>query len=183
MNHEEVRHLIKHALVEAAFPSMLVSGGQTGADRAALDFAIDRGLDHAGYCPKGRKSEDGPLPDHYQLTETKSADYPERTRLNVEMADATVVFHPDGQVSRGSALTVRHARKVGKPYVVLGHFPDVAADAADLSAFLVLQTPQGAQRRRLARILPARPLCPRHESPGGGGRAAERGVRTKQKCG
>jgi ADP-ribosylglycohydrolase len=56
-------------------PSKIVSGGQTGADRAALDWAIKRGIPHGGWCPKGRKSEDGPIDVRYQLNETPRADY------------------------------------------------------------------------------------------------------------
>lgn len=56
----------------------LVSGGQTGADRAALDVAIRKGFPHGGWCPKGRKAEDGPLGEQYQLTETPSASYLQR---------------------------------------------------------------------------------------------------------
>ena len=120
---------------------MLISGGQTGADRAALDFAIEHKIGQAGYCPKDRKAEDGPIPDFYHLEETPSGDYPERTKLNVEMADATVIFHPIGRISRGFALTARHAKKVGKACVVLGHFPNVQADGDALIAFLVRHTP------------------------------------------
>jgi len=59
----------------------IISGGQTGADRAALDFAIEHGLPHGGWCPKGRRAEDGTIPDHYQLKETPSEDYQQRNRM------------------------------------------------------------------------------------------------------
>ena len=52
----------------------IVSGGQTGADRAALDFAIGHGIPHGGWCPKGRKAEDGPIDPRYELTETPCTD-------------------------------------------------------------------------------------------------------------
>lgn len=123
-------------------PSIIVSGGQTGADRAALDFAIARGITHAGYCPRGRKAEDGRIPATYNLEETRSADYPERTKLNVDTADATVIFHPAGMSSRGSALTARHAKKAGKPCLILGAFPNVEADATQLATFLRLHSPK-----------------------------------------
>ena len=58
------------------------SGGQTGADRAGLDVAIAAGIPNGGWCPKGRKAEDGPIPDRYNLTETKSASYLTRTEWN-----------------------------------------------------------------------------------------------------
>ena len=124
------------------FPVLIVSGGQTGANRAALDFAKAHGISHAGFCPKGRKAEDGRIPDDYNLDETPSAAYPERTKLNVEMADATVIFDPPGHSSHGSALSARHAKKIGKPCAVLPHFPDLQADGALLGAFLEQHGPQ-----------------------------------------
>lgn len=57
----------------------IVSGGQIGVDRAALDWAIEHGLPHGGWCPKGRIAEDGPIDSRYELQETKSAKYPQRT--------------------------------------------------------------------------------------------------------
>src|SRR5687768_1765349 len=70
----------------------IISGGQTGADRAALDFAIAHGLGHGGWCPRGRRAEDGPIPDRYRLRETAEADYAVRTRENVMDSDATLIF-------------------------------------------------------------------------------------------
>jgi Circularly permutated YpsA SLOG family len=67
----------------------IVSGGQTGADRAGLDFAMEVGLDHGGYVPKGRKAEDGRIDDRYQLTELATTSYPVRTRRNVMESDGT----------------------------------------------------------------------------------------------
>ncbi len=115
----------------------IVSGGQTGADRAALDVALELGLDCGGWCPRGRLAEDGPIPERYPLRETTSAEYPPRTKKNVEDADATVIFDaPTGRPSRGTALTVRCCREAGKPHLVLSGFPDVQADVAQLAAFL-----------------------------------------------
>ena len=65
----------------------IVSGGQTGADRAGLDFALEVGLEHGGYVPKGRKAEDGRIDDRYHLTELNSASYPVRTRRNARESD------------------------------------------------------------------------------------------------
>ena len=76
---------------QAAFPQVF-AGGQTGADRAALDWTIANGIPHGGWCHKGRKAEDGRIPDDYGLQETASADYPERTEKNVMDSDGTVVF-------------------------------------------------------------------------------------------
>ncbi|MGI8605082.1 MAG: YpsA SLOG family protein [Verrucomicrobiales bacterium] len=64
-------------------PIRIISGGQTGADRAALDWAIANGVPHGGWCPKGRLAEDGPIPDRYQLTETPTANYLQRNEWNV----------------------------------------------------------------------------------------------------
>ena len=72
-------------------PIKIVSGGQTGADRAALDWAIDHGTAHGGWCPRGRRAEDGAIPARYLLNETPSARYEERTEWNVRDSDGTVI--------------------------------------------------------------------------------------------
>ena len=96
----------------------IVSGGQTGADRAALDWAIARQVPHGGWCPAGRLAEDGLIPDHYQLRETPSAAYPERTRLNVEDSDATLIVSPH-PLEGGTLLTIKHAEEVDKPMLIV----------------------------------------------------------------
>jgi hypothetical protein len=93
----------------------LVSGGQTGADRAALDVAIRHGFPHGGWCPKGRKAEDGPIGRQYQLEETPSASYLQRTEWNVRDTDGTVVFTLSKDVTGGSLRTIDFARKHKKP--------------------------------------------------------------------
>src|SRR5512139_1952957 len=70
-----------------ALVEKIVSGGQTGADRAGLDFAIEHGIPHFGWCPKGRKAEDGSIDWRYDLKETPSSDYPQRTEWNVRDSD------------------------------------------------------------------------------------------------
>ena len=70
----------------------IISGGQTGADRAALDVAIKLGIRHGGWIPKGRKTEDGPLSDKYQLQEMPTASYPARTEQNVIDSDGTLII-------------------------------------------------------------------------------------------
>jgi hypothetical protein len=70
----------------------VISGGQTGADRAGLDFAIETGLEHGGYVPRGRKAEDGRIDDRYNLFELSTSSYPARTRRNIEESDGTVIF-------------------------------------------------------------------------------------------
>jgi len=100
----------------------IISGGQTGADRAALDWAISAGVPHGGCCPKGRRAEDGPIPPQYQLKETASADYPARTERNVLDSDGTVIISIEASLgSRGSALTQRLAEKHHKPWIHI-HF-------------------------------------------------------------
>ena len=111
---------------QAAFPQVF-AGGQTGADRAALDWAIANGIPHGGWCPKGRKAEDGRIPDDYRLQETASADYPERTEKNVTDSDGTAIFTVATKLGRGSGLTVKLAQKHGKPCLhIHGHTPQPA---------------------------------------------------------
>lgn len=92
----------------------IVSGGQTGADRAALDWAIAHGIDHGGWCPKGRRAEDGPLAPRYVLRETESSDYLERTRRNVEDSDGTLILNL-GPIQGGTLSTQRFVDELGKP--------------------------------------------------------------------
>src|SRR5947209_13063019 len=93
----------------------IVSGGQTGVDRAALDVALELGLPCGGWCPRGRRAEDGPLPARYPLTETSWEGYPQRTRWNVRDSDGTLIL-TRGQPDRGTALTIKLAQRLGKPY-------------------------------------------------------------------
>jgi hypothetical protein len=88
----------------------IVSGGQTGADRAALDFAIKHKIPHGGWVPKGRLAEDGQLPKKYKLTEMPTTDYQKRTEQNVIDSDGTVIFS-HGRLSGGSAYTEKMAEK------------------------------------------------------------------------
>ncbi|WP_213455635.1 putative molybdenum carrier protein [Thiocapsa sp.] len=92
----------------------VVSGGQTGVDRAALDAAIALGLPIGGWCPRGRRGEDGPIPERYALRETPSTNYAERTEWNVRDSDATLILHR-GPMSGGTRLTAERARRLGKP--------------------------------------------------------------------
>lgn len=70
----------------------IISGGQTGADRAALDFAIKMYLPHGGWVPKGRLSEDGPIDDHYQFKEMNTGSYPKRAEWKVTDSDGTLIL-------------------------------------------------------------------------------------------
>lgn len=97
----------------------LVSGGQTGADRAALDVAAELGLATGGWVPRGRRAEDGVIPERYAgLVETESAAYEERTERNVRDSDATLVL-AYGPPTGGTAWTVEIARSLGRPLLVL----------------------------------------------------------------
>jgi hypothetical protein len=98
----------------AAFFTRIVSGGQTGVDRAALDVALELGLPCGGWCPKGRRAEDGPIDPRYPLAETPTDEYPQRTEWNVRDSDGTLVLTL-GRPDRGTALTVALARRLGKP--------------------------------------------------------------------
>lgn len=94
----------------------IISGGQTGVDRAALDAAIRLGVPHGGWIPKGRLTEDGPLPATYALKETATAAYAERTEKNVVDADGTLIISR-GELCGGSAYTREMAAKHGRPYL------------------------------------------------------------------
>ncbi|MBF0283047.1 MAG: putative molybdenum carrier protein [Magnetococcales bacterium] len=110
-----------------AQPFTILSGGQTGVDRAALDVALELGLPCGGFCPRGRRAEDGQLPARYPLQETASTGYPERTRLNVRHSDATLVLL-SGPPGKGVTLTIDLANRQGKPLMVVNlDEPDAAA--------------------------------------------------------
>lgn len=97
-------------------PLKIISGGQTGVDRAALDWAIANGFESGGYVPKGRRAEDGRIPDSYaNLIETGS-DVADRTKQNVIHSDATLILS-EGELSGGSKLTFELAIAHGKPFL------------------------------------------------------------------
>ena len=94
----------------------IVSGGQTGADRAAFDFALENNLAISGFVPKNRRAEDGRLSDDYpNLTETATRNYAVRTELNVQNSDATLIVS-HGALTGGSLLTRKFAVKLQKPF-------------------------------------------------------------------
>src|ERR1019366_2064013 len=97
----------------------IISGGQTGADRAALDWAIKNGILHGGWCPKGRRAEDGPIDARYQLKETPSSDPVQRTEWNARDSDGTVIFSVGKRLSGNSFETLDFAIKHQKPYLHL----------------------------------------------------------------
>ena len=93
----------------------IVSGCRTGADRAALDWAIDNAMPYGGWCPKGRKAEDGPIDARYQLRESSSANYLQRTEWNIRDSDGTVIFTIKPELTGGSKRTAEFAAKHRKP--------------------------------------------------------------------
>ena len=108
----------------------IISGGQTGTDRAALDFAIKHNIPpHGGWIPRGRKAEDGPLPHGYHLKEMPTAAYPKRMEQNVRDSDGTVIIS-HGRLTGGSAFTAAMARRHKRPWLRL----DMARTTVDEAA-------------------------------------------------
>jgi hypothetical protein len=92
----------------------IVSGGQTGVDRAALDAAESRAVDAGGWCPSGRRAEDGTIPARYPLKETPNEAYEQRTAWNVRDSDGTLII-TQGTMEGGTKLTAKEARDRQKP--------------------------------------------------------------------
>jgi hypothetical protein len=112
----------------AWLPGVILSGGQTGADRAALDWAIRHRIVHGGWCPRGRAAVDGPIACRYQLRETESDGYRQRTKLNVQDSDATLILNT-GDMDGGTFQTVRFARAMGRPRLAI-QLDEVTEEAA-----------------------------------------------------
>jgi hypothetical protein len=96
----------------------IISGGQTGVGRGALDVALELGIPCGGWCPRRRRAEDGRIPERYHLKETASTSYPVRTEMNVSDSDGTLILTwapPTG----GTATTLKLAKKFKKPYLVV----------------------------------------------------------------
>jgi hypothetical protein len=107
----------------------IISGGQTGADRAALDFAIKHNLPYDGWIPKGRKTEDGTLPEKYHLQEMPTGQYSKRTEKNVLDSDGTLILS-HGLLTGGSALTTGFAERHRKPWIHIDLHTTPSLDAA-----------------------------------------------------
>ena len=95
----------------------IISGGQAGVDRAALDFALKYNIPCGGWCPKGRKAEDGRIEDKYPLTETGTYLYVVRTKLNVDSSDATLILFA-GELGNGSSFTAEYALTRKRPLLI-----------------------------------------------------------------
>jgi len=96
----------------------LITGGQTGIDRAVLDFCLERGISCGGWCPEGRLAEDGPIDRRYPVRSLPGAGYRERTSANVKESDATIILHP-GKLSGGTAYSAEVAREWEKPLLII----------------------------------------------------------------
>ncbi|MEW5725629.1 MAG: putative molybdenum carrier protein [Thermodesulfobacteriota bacterium] len=96
----------------------IISGGQTGVDRAALDAALEKGLACGGWCPSGRRAEDGSIAPLYPVVETERESYAERTLRNVQEADGTLILNR-GPLVTGTAQTVKFAAREKKPYLIV----------------------------------------------------------------
>ena len=118
----------------------IISGGQTGADRAGLDFGLASLIPIGGWCPKGRRAEDGVVPARYPLTEHPAYSYQPRTIQNIQEAGFTVIF-ARAPLSPGSRFTLNQCQRLGKRHVWLCNFPDAEADAKLLR--VALQTFDG----------------------------------------
>jgi hypothetical protein len=100
---------------------VIFSGGQTGVDRAALDAALRYGVKHGGWCPKGRRAEDGVIHDKYLLQETETDDYSERTKKNIQDSDATLIFVPKLplEVKDGTVLTIQEIESKRRKHLIV----------------------------------------------------------------
>ena len=109
----------------------IISGGQTGVDRAALDAAIALEIPHGGWCPRGRLAEDGPIPARYTLRQTRTRRYPERTEKNILDSDATLILC-HGKPVGGTLLTAELAKRHKKPFLLanLDKPPEATIDEA-----------------------------------------------------
>jgi len=113
--------------------SKIISGGQTGVDRAALDVAIEMNVAHGGWCPRGRLAEDGPLHSKYSLNETESKNYSIRTERNVRDSDGTLILKL-GELEGGTRLTLNYAQQERKPYLIIDLASDI--DTAAITRWL-----------------------------------------------
>ena len=120
----------------------IISGGQTGVDRAALDVALRHGIQCGGWCPAGRIDESGKIPDYYPVQELESGGFTERTLQNVNDSDGTVVIYP-GELRGGTEQTVRFSVELKRPHQLIDASKLSAEDAAELIAEFVQENKIG----------------------------------------
>jgi hypothetical protein len=111
----------------------IISGGQTGVDRGALDACLDLSFNCGGWCPAGRLAEDGAIDKKYPLRETEENEYSARTIKNIEEADGTLIIAPEN-FSGGTLFTYEIAKKKGKPVLVIT--PNPADNSLKISAII-----------------------------------------------
>jgi hypothetical protein len=115
----------------------IISGGQTGVDRAALDVALKHQIDCGGWCPAGRLDEFGRIPDVYPIKELPNAGFTERTKQNVIDSDGTVIFY-NGELRGGTELTVQYCREKSWPYLIVNASTTPVVEAAKSIADFLL---------------------------------------------
>ena len=120
----------------------IISGGQTGVDRAALDVALRHGIECGGWCPTGRLDEFGKIPDHYPIQELQGGSFTERTLQNVKDSDGTVVIYP-GELYGGTDQTVRFCLDLKRPHQLIDASKISAEGAAKLIAEFVRENEIG----------------------------------------
>ena len=120
----------------------IISGGQTGVDRAALDVALEHGTECGGWCPAGRLDEFGKIPDHYPIQELQDGGFTERTLQNVKDSDGTVVIYP-GELRGGTEQTVRFCIHLKRPHQLIDASKLSADGAAKLIADFVRENKIG----------------------------------------
>jgi Circularly permutated YpsA SLOG family len=112
----------------------IISGGQTGVDRGALDAALELGVACGGWCPAGRLAEDGQIPLRYPMVELPNASYSERTKRNVSDADGTLIICK-GELTGGTRETIEFCREMEKPHLVI----DAEVVSSDEAVTLIQQ--------------------------------------------
>ena len=115
--------------------SKIISGGQTGVDRAALDAAISLGLKHGGFCPKGRVAEDGIIPVEYKMDELDTEEYSARTMKNVQCSDGTIILHK-GELTGGTAFTEEFCKLKKKPLLIINILDEFKEIRVNLNRWL-----------------------------------------------
>src|SRR5689334_1177336 len=115
----------------------IISGGQTGVDRGALDAALTLGVECGGWCPAGRLAEDGIIPESYPVIELENSGYSERTAQNVVDSDGTLIIS-NGEPMGGTRETIERCIEKGKPYLII-NCREMSTDEAKEKALKFLQ--------------------------------------------